>query len=109
MSPLRAGLFYGGIGALVALVVNYYPLYLDPEEMSGRLIAAVAYYRSLACLALYALLAALAALEIRPKARGEPRSPLPLVDVVAYLRRRLAGVVAHLSGEDGRLQEGQHD
>ena len=93
MSPLRAGLFYGGIGALVALVANYYPLYLDPEEMSGRLIAAVAYYRSLAC----------------PKARGEPRSPLPLVDVVAYLRRRLAGVVAHLSGEDGRLQEGQHD
>ena len=89
MSPLRAGLFYGGIGALVALVA--------------------AYYRSLACLALYALLAGLAAFEMRPKARGEPRSPLPLVDVVAYLRRRLAGVVAHLSGEDGRLQEGQHD
>lgn len=109
MSPLRAGLFSGGIGALVALVANYYPLYLDPEEMSGRLIAAVAYYRSLACLALYALLVALAAFEMRPKARGEPRSPLPLVDVVAYLRRRLAGVVAHLSGEDGRLQEGQHD
>jgi hypothetical protein len=79
LSPLRAGLFYGGIGALVALVANSYPLYLDLEEMSGRLIAAVAYYRPLACLALYALLAALAAFEMRLKARDEPRSPLPLV------------------------------
>ena len=62
MSPLRAGLFYGGIGALVA---NSYLLFVDPKEMSGRLV--VAYYRPLACLALYALLAALAAYEMRPK------------------------------------------
>jgi hypothetical protein len=64
LSPLRAGLFYGGIGALIA---NSYPLFVDPNGMSGGLVAAVAYYRPLTCLAFYALLAALAASEMRPK------------------------------------------
>lgn len=66
MGPLRAGLIYGLVGVLVALVADFRFVYLNPENVDGWIIAVVEQYRTQLALAAYFLLAVLAAFRARP-------------------------------------------
>jgi hypothetical protein len=71
LSPLRTGFFYGIFGVLVALLVNFYFLLIDPAGMRDWMLAAIASFAPLLALAAYLLLAILAALRVVPD-RHEP-------------------------------------
>jgi hypothetical protein len=59
---------------LVALVTDLYFLFLDPADTPGWVLAAIAQYRTRLALALFLLLAILAALRVRPS-RLDPGVP----------------------------------
>lgn len=66
MGPIRTGLFYGALAAVVALVANLYFLVLDPAEISGWVLAVIGQYRTRLALAAFLFLGILAALRMRP-------------------------------------------
>jgi hypothetical protein len=72
--PIRTGFACGIAGVLVALVTDLYFLFLDPADTPGWVLAAIAQYRTRLALALFLLLAILAALRVRPS-RLDPGVP----------------------------------
>lgn len=74
MGPVRTGLFYGIVGAVVALVANLYFLVVDPASTDGWVLAVIAQYRTRLALAAFLFLAILAALRTRPY-RNDPEVP----------------------------------
>ncbi len=74
MGPVRTGLFYGILGAVVALIANLYFLVVDPASMDGWVLAVIAQYRTRLALAAFLFLAILAALRTRPY-RNDPEVP----------------------------------
>src|SRR5918997_4304413 len=72
--PIRTGYFYGLAGVLVALASDLYFLFVDPAHTPGWVLAAIAQYRTRLGLALFLLLAILAALRVRPT-RLDPGVP----------------------------------
>ena len=73
-SPLSTGFRYGIVGVLVALISDLYFLVVDPAGMPGWILAVIAQYRTRLALALFLLLAVLAALRVRPT-RLDPGVP----------------------------------
>ena len=71
MGPVRTGLFYGVVGAVVALVANLYFLVVDPASTDGWVLAVIGQYRTRLALAAFLFLAILAALRTRPY-RNDP-------------------------------------
>lgn len=74
MGPLRAGFIYGSVAVIIALVADFRFLYLDPDVVSGWIIAVVEQYRTQLAFIAYLLLAVLAALSTRPT-RVDPDVP----------------------------------
>lgn len=74
MGPVRTGLFYGILGAIVALIANLYFLVVDPASTDGWVLAVIAQYRTRLALAAFLFLAILAALRTRPY-RNDPEVP----------------------------------
>jgi hypothetical protein len=72
--PIRTGYFYGLAGVLVALASDLYFLFVDPSGTPGWVLAAIAQYRTRLALAIFLLLAILAALRVRPT-RLDPGVP----------------------------------
>lgn len=66
MGPIRTGLFYGALAAVVALVAELYFLFLDPSEVAGWVLAVIGSYRTRLSLAVFLFLGILAALGMRP-------------------------------------------
>ena len=66
MGPIRTGLFYGALAAVVALVAELYFLFVDPGETAGWMLAAIGTYRTRLALAVFLFLGILAALRMRP-------------------------------------------
>ena len=72
--PIRTGFACGIAGVLVALASDLYFLFVDPAGTPGWVLAAIAQYRTRLALALFLLLAILAALRVRPS-RLDPGVP----------------------------------
>jgi hypothetical protein len=72
--PISTGFRYGIVGVLVALASDLYFLVVDPEGVPGWILAVIAQYRTRLALALFLLLAVLAALRVRPT-RLDPGVP----------------------------------
>lgn len=66
MGPIRTGLFYGALAAVVAFVAELYFLFLDPSEVAGWVLAVIGSYRTRLSLAVFLFLGILAALGMRP-------------------------------------------
>lgn len=66
MSPLRAGFVYGAVGAVVAVVADFYFLFLDPTGAPAWILAVVTTFRTQLVLAAFLFLAILAALRVQP-------------------------------------------
>ncbi|CAA9420419.1 MAG: hypothetical protein AVDCRST_MAG55-1946 [uncultured Rubrobacteraceae bacterium] len=66
MGPIRTGLFYGALAAVVAFVAELYFLFLDPSEVAGWVLAVIGSYRTRLLLAVFLFLGILAALGMRP-------------------------------------------
>src|ERR671910_2060162 len=64
--PLRTGFACGIVGVLVALVSDFFFLFVDPADMSGWVLAVIAQYRTRLALAAFLFLAIVAALRVRP-------------------------------------------
>jgi hypothetical protein len=74
LGPLRVGLFYGTIGALLALLADLRFLLIDPSEMSTWVLAVIETYRTSLALAACLFLGILAAIRVRPS-RLDPGVP----------------------------------
>jgi hypothetical protein len=74
LSPLRAGLVYGTVAVLVAIVADLRCLFIDPEAVPDWILTAFEGFRTQLALALYLFLGILAALRTRP-ARLDPGVP----------------------------------
>jgi hypothetical protein len=72
--PISTGFRYGIVGVLIALASDLYFLVIDPAGMPGWILAVIAQYRTRLALALFLLLAVLAALRVRPT-RLDPGVP----------------------------------
>jgi hypothetical protein len=72
--PISTGFRYGIVGVLVALASDLYFLVVDPAGVPGWILAVIAQYRTRLALALFLLLAVLAALRVRPT-RLDPGVP----------------------------------
>ena len=72
--PISTGFRYGIVAVLVALASDLYFLVVDPEGVPGWILAVIAQYRTRLALALFLLLAVLAALRVRPT-RLDPGVP----------------------------------
>ena len=66
MDPLRAGFIYGGVAVVVAVVADFYFLFLDPADTPTWLLAAVVDFRTQLALAAFIFLAILAAIRAQP-------------------------------------------
>jgi hypothetical protein len=66
LGPIRTGLFYGALAAVVAFVAELYFLFLDPSEVAGWVLAVIGSYRTRLSLAVFLFLGILAALGMRP-------------------------------------------
>lgn len=66
MNPLRAGFIYGAVAAVVAIVEDFYFLFLDPTDTPSWILAAIPGFRTQLTLAAFLFLAILAALRTRP-------------------------------------------
>lgn len=66
MSPFRAGFVYGTVAVIVALVADFYFLFLDPAGTPDWILAAIASFRTQFALAAFLFLAILAALRTQP-------------------------------------------
>jgi len=95
--PLRVGAFYGALGVAVAAVEGFALFLLDPRATSAWLLAALTDFLPLLALAAYILLAALAALRVRP-VRLEPGVPYrPQLMRDAALAAAVVGVMVGLA------------
>jgi hypothetical protein len=72
--PISTGFRYGIIGVFVALAADLYFLVVDPAALPGWILAVIAQYRTRLALAMFLLLAVLAALRVRPT-RFDPGVP----------------------------------
>jgi hypothetical protein len=72
--PISTGFRYGIVGVLIALASDLYFLVVDPAGVPGWILAVIAQYRTRLALALFLLLAVLAALRVRPT-RLDPGVP----------------------------------
>src|SRR5919206_2817688 len=72
--PIGTGFAYGIVGVFVALAADLYFLFVDPADTPGWVLAVIAQYRTRLALALFLLLAILAALRVRPT-RLDPGVP----------------------------------
>jgi hypothetical protein len=72
--PISTGFRYGIVGVLIALASDLYFLVVDPAGMPGWILAVIAQYRTRLALALFLVLAVLAALRVRPT-RLDPGVP----------------------------------
>src|SRR5918993_1656868 len=72
--PVSTGFRYGIVGVLIALASDLYFLVVDPADLPGWILAAIAQYRTRLALALFLFLAILAALRVRPT-RFDPGVP----------------------------------
>jgi hypothetical protein len=66
LSPLRTGFVYGAVAVVIAVVVEFYFLFLDPTGTPAWVLANVASFRTPLALAAFFFLAILAALRARP-------------------------------------------
>ena len=66
MGPLRAGFMYGAVAVVVALLADFYFLFLNPAGAPDWILAAVTGFRVQLALAAFLFLAILAALRTRP-------------------------------------------
>lgn len=71
MGPIRAGFLYGTVAVIVAVLVNFHFLLLDPVETRDWVLAAIASFLPLLALAAYLLLTILGARRVVPD-RYEP-------------------------------------
>ncbi len=74
MAPLRAGVIYGLIAALVAAVISFRFLYLDPVETADWILAVAETFSTQLSAAAQLFLALLAAIQVRP-VRLDPDVP----------------------------------
>lgn len=74
MSPVRAGLVYGAVAVVVALVADLRFLFIDPEGIPDWILTAIEEFRTQLALATFLFLAILAALRTRPD-RLDPGVP----------------------------------
>jgi hypothetical protein len=74
LGPLRIGVFYGIIAAIVALAADLRFLFIDPSDLSPWVLAVIETYRSSLALAACFFLGILAALRVRPT-RLDPGVP----------------------------------
>ena len=74
MSPLRAGLVYGSVAVLVALVTELRFLLIDPQGIPDWILTVIEEFRTQLALATYLFLGILAALRVRPT-RLDPDVP----------------------------------
>jgi hypothetical protein len=72
--PISTGFRYGIVGVFVALAADLYFLVVDPAALPGWILAVIAQYRTRLALAMFLLLAVLAALRVRPT-RFDPGVP----------------------------------
>ena len=66
MGPFRAGFVYGVVAVVVAIVTDFYFLFLDPAGTPAWILAAVTSFRRELALAAFLFLAILAALRVQP-------------------------------------------
>ncbi|MGI9048985.1 MAG: hypothetical protein ACR2GU_06395, partial [Rubrobacteraceae bacterium] len=66
MRPLKAGFIYGIIGAVVALVSDFYFLFVDPVGTPAWMLAVIQAYHTQIALTAFLFLGILAALSARP-------------------------------------------
>ena len=66
LSPLRAGFVYGVVAVVIALVTEFYFLFIDPTNIPAWILAAIASFRTQLALAAFLFLAILAALRAHP-------------------------------------------
>lgn len=66
MGPLKAGVIYGTVAVIVAILSDFRFIYLNPDSVDGWIIAILEQYRTRIALAAYLLLAILAAMRTRP-------------------------------------------
>lgn len=97
MGPFRAGIFYGAIAVVVALVANLHFLLLDASGTPGWIIAVIEDFRTTLALAAFLLLGILAALGTTPRRldEGVPYRALLLRDCT--LAATLVAVMAGLA------------
>ena len=74
MGPLRAGFIYGIVAAVVALVSDFYFLFVDPAGTPAWILAVIQAYHTQIALTAFLFLGILAALGTRP-ARLDPDVP----------------------------------
>ena len=82
MGPLRAGLVYGIVAAVVAVAVELRFLYLSPEEMTNWVVAAIESFFPLLAVVTYFFMGILAAIRVRPSRldQGVPYRSIMLRD-----------------------------
>lgn len=97
MGPFRAGIFYGAIAVVVALVANLHFLLLDASETPDWIIAVIEDFRTTLALAAFLMLGVLAALRTTPRRldEGVPYRALLLRDCT--LAATLVAVMAGLA------------
>jgi hypothetical protein len=66
LSPLRAGFVYGTVAVVVALVTEFYFLFVDPTDTPAWILAAIVSFRTQLAFAAFLFLGILAALRARP-------------------------------------------
>lgn len=93
MGPFRAGLVYGAVAVVVALIADLHFLFIDPERVPDWILTAVEGFRTQLALATYLFLGVLAALRTRPTRleEGVPYRALLLRDCA--LAATLVGVI----------------
>src|SRR3712207_5281164 len=74
LGPLKIGVFYGLIAAIVALVADLRFFFIDPSALETWVLAVIETYRSSLALAVCLFLGILAALQVRPT-RLDPGVP----------------------------------
>lgn len=66
MSPLRAGFVYGAVAVVVAIVADFYFLFLNPTDVPAWVLAAVTTFRTQLAFAAFLFLGIMAALRAQP-------------------------------------------
>lgn len=66
MSPLRAGFVYGAVAVVVAIVADFYFLFLNPADAPAWVLAAVTTFRTQLAFAAFLFLGIMAALQAHP-------------------------------------------
>lgn len=97
MGPIRAGIRYGIVAAVIALLANFHFLLLDPGGTPGWVVAVIEDFRTSLALASFLLLAILAALRTEPQRLDPDVSRRKLLFRDATLSATIVAVIAGIT------------